>query len=369
LNKRYFALLLLCSLIFLTICLLFAQQITNPAGVYVDQTRNADGTLTFTVRTVTYGGAYAPRNSGAIWITNSSNQFVKTLKVWANTYRWTLVRWLASSGNNTTGAITGASLNSHQLHTVTWNATNVAGALVPDGNYTVNVEFTEHNATTSNPGRYKTVSYSKSLSAVDLYPPNETNFTDMHLVWAPQPPANGTITGIVKNTQNVPISGAVITAGSQTAVTPANGIYSISLAPGTYIVSCSAANYQPQTLNNLVVNSTQSTYANFILSPVVSNSDETNTPSAYLSQNYPNPFKGSTSFIVHLDKAAQTTLSIYNSRGQQVKTLVNGLLPAGNHELSWDGKDEQGRKLPSGRYLTRLNAEKHIRTRFITILN
>jgi len=369
LNKRYFALFLLSSLILLTICLLYSRQIINPAGVYIDQTRNIDGTLTFTVRTVTYGGAYAPRNAGAIWITNSSNQFVKTLKVWANTYRYTLVRWLASSGNNTTGAVTGASLNSHQLHTVTWNATNVAGALVPDDNYTINVEFTEHNATTSNPGRYKTVTYSKSITPVDLYPPNESSFTDMHLVWSPLPPANGTVTGIVKNTQNVPISGAVISAGSSTAVTPANGIFSISIAPGTYSVSCTAANYQPQNINNIVVNSYQTTNANFILSPVVSNTDETNTPSAYLSQNYPNPFKGNTSFIIHLDKATRTTLSIYNSRGQQVKNLVNRFLPAGTHEIIWNGKDEQGRKLPSGRYLTRLYAEKLIRTRIVTILN
>ena len=78
----------------------------------------AEGNLAFSVRTATYNGAHAPRNAGAIWVTNSQNQFVKTIKKWASNYQYTLVRWIASSQQNTTGAITSASLNSHQLHNV-----------------------------------------------------------------------------------------------------------------------------------------------------------------------------------------------------------------------------------------------------------
>lgn len=188
--SKYLTLFILLTIALLGICLMFADQIIQPAGAYVYQTRNTSGTLTFTVRTVTYGGGYAPRNVGAIWITNSSNQFVKTIKVWAQEHRGALVRWIASSGNNTVGAITGATLNSHQLHSVTWNGTNVSNAQVPDGDYKVNIEFAEHSASSSNMGKYSVHTFSKGPANIDQTIPNETFFQNMHLTWVYVPVEN-----------------------------------------------------------------------------------------------------------------------------------------------------------------------------------
>jgi flagellar hook assembly protein FlgD len=255
-------------LVLLSICLLFSKQILQPQIDYSDGFRNTEGSLAFTVRTVSYNGSYHPRNVGAIWITNSSNQFIKTIKVWGQEYRYVLVKWVASSGNNTTGAITGASLNNHQLHSVTWNGKNTSNVTVPDGDYKVNVEFSEHNASTNNPGKYKFVTFTKGDALVDITPPNETYFSDMHLVWTPTAPANGTISGTVKNSSNQPIGGAIITIGSITATSAPNGSFSFTLQPGTYSLTCSAVNYLPQTLNNVAVTSSQTTTANFILEPV-----------------------------------------------------------------------------------------------------
>ena len=267
-NIKPVLLTLVFLLVLLSICLLFSQQILQPQGMYVNELRNTDGTLTFTVRTVSYGGSYAPRNAGAIWVTNSSNQFVKTIKIWAQSYRSKLVKWVASSGNNTTGAITSASLNSHQLHTVTWNGTNTSNVAVPDGDYKINVEFAEHNATTNNPGKYKYVTFTKSAVAVDITPANETYFTNMHLTWAPVAPANGTISGTITNTSNQPISGAIVTIGALTATSNASGGYSFSVQPGTYSASCTDANYLTQSVGNIVVTSNQTTTANFVMEAV-----------------------------------------------------------------------------------------------------
>ena len=68
-----------------------------------------------------------------------------------------------------------------------------------------------------------------------------------------------------------------------------------------------------------------------------------------LEQNYPNPFNPSTLIRYHLAKAGKVTLTVYNSLGQKVKTLVNEIENAGLHEVKFDGS-----QLPSGIYFCSL---------------
>lgn len=82
-----------------------------------------------------------------------------------------------------------------------------------------------------------------------------------------------------------------------------------------------------------------------------------------LSQNYPNPFNPSTHIRFELPKAAAVTLTIYNSLGQEVRRLVDGLKPAGYHTVIWNGKDQNGRAVPSGVYHYRLQAGDFIATK------
>ena len=74
-----------------------------------------------------------------------------------------------------------------------------------------------------------------------------------------------------------------------------------------------------------------------------------------LHQNYPNPFNSTTMIsFTTVESIAGTELVIYNISGRIVKTLVNSVLPAGEHSVSWDGTDENGHPVGSGIYFCHL---------------
>ncbi len=83
----------------------------------------------------------------------------------------------------------------------------------------------------------------------------------------------------------------------------------------------------------------------------------------YLAANYPNPFNPSTSIAFGLPSPTRVQLSIYNILGQEVASLIDDLLPAGRHELVWNGHDEQDRPVSSGVYFYRLQTDRFNQTR------
>jgi hypothetical protein len=82
-----------------------------------------------------------------------------------------------------------------------------------------------------------------------------------------------------------------------------------------------------------------------------------------LSHNYPNPFNPSTTICFRLPIASHTDLSIYNILGQQITTLVDEYLPAGEYRVTWDGQNA-----PSGVYLYKLRADKYTESRKMVLL-
>jgi uncharacterized protein YjdB len=150
------------------------------------------GTMTLQVKsekllpTGTY--PYTPRYIFAVWITDNSNTFVKSLLVMANTRKSHLNAWNAASAGNTVDATTGATYDSAgspgtwlRAHTVTWNAKNVSNTVVTDGVYKVWMEQTSANSA----GPNYSISFNKSNSSVHLTPANQTFFTNMDLTWTP----------------------------------------------------------------------------------------------------------------------------------------------------------------------------------------
>ena len=74
-----------------------------------------------------------------------------------------------------------------------------------------------------------------------------------------------------------------------------------------------------------------------------------------LWQNYPNPFNPTTTIEFSIQNDSKVELSIYNVKGQKIKTLANNDFIKGNHSIIWDGNDESDKSVSSGIYLYKLN--------------
>jgi len=91
-------------------------------------------------------------------------------------------------------------------------------------------------------------------------------------------------------------------------------------------------------------------------------------PVAYLRPAYPNPFQVDTTIRVSLAQRERVRLTVYNAAGQRVRTLVNRVLPDGEHEIRWDGRDADGKSAAAGVYWYRLETEGLTRTRKMSLL-
>jgi hypothetical protein len=73
-----------------------------------------------------------------------------------------------------------------------------------------------------------------------------------------------------------------------------------------------------------------------------------------LGQNFPNPFNPSTSIRYSVAEAGQVKIVVYNTLGQEVRTLVDNQKLAGEYTANWDARDAQGQEVASGIYLYRM---------------
>ena len=74
-----------------------------------------------------------------------------------------------------------------------------------------------------------------------------------------------------------------------------------------------------------------------------------------LNRNYPNPFNPSTTISFSIPKFSKIQLTIYNVKGQKVKTLANDQYEKGIHSLIWNGVDNFGNSVSSGVYFYNLD--------------
>ncbi len=150
--------------------------------------------------------------------------------------------------------------------------------------------------------------------------------------------ASANVTGIVRGVQQNPIAGALVTFTSEanpalsfSGYTNAGGQYNIAIAP-------------------------------------LSVGDVTPAPFT-LRQNHPNPFNPATTITFSIAEPGLVTLSIYNILGQRIRTLVNGIVPAGDHAMVWDGRDYAGFAVGAGVYLYRLTDGTRVEVKKMLLLD
>ena len=74
-----------------------------------------------------------------------------------------------------------------------------------------------------------------------------------------------------------------------------------------------------------------------------------------LNQNYPNPFNPETIIKFSISEDCKTTLTVYNIKGQLVRTLIDDKLEKGSYSIIWNSKDNNNKPVSSGVYFYKLS--------------
>ena len=73
-----------------------------------------------------------------------------------------------------------------------------------------------------------------------------------------------------------------------------------------------------------------------------------------LHKNYPTPFNPVTTIPFDIINTDQIRLSIYNIKGEMVRSLINTKLDPGSYNMLWDGRADSGVNMPAGMYFIEL---------------
>jgi hypothetical protein len=87
-----------------------------------------------------------------------------------------------------------------------------------------------------------------------------------------------------------------------------------------------------------------------------------------LQQNYPNPFDLTTVIGYYLPAEALVSLKVYNTLGQEIRTLLDSRESSGHKSVTWDGRTDSGHKVSPGVYLYRIEAGGEVDTKRMLLL-
>lgn len=87
-----------------------------------------------------------------------------------------------------------------------------------------------------------------------------------------------------------------------------------------------------------------------------------------LGQNYPNPFNPSTQIAFSLPTTARVILAIHDILGRKIRTLLNQTVTPGHYQVTWDGRDENGKQVASGLYIYRIRAGNYYKNRKMLLI-
>jgi hypothetical protein len=70
-----------------------------------------------------------------------------------------------------------------------------------------------------------------------------------------------------------------------------------------------------------------------------------------LKGNYPNPFNPTTKIRFTNDRSSNVKVTVYALTGEKVATIMNKPVNAGAYDVSWNGRNTNGKIVPTGMYL------------------
>lgn len=114
------------------------------------------------------------------------------------------------------------------------------------------------------------------------------------------------------------------------------------------------------------------TAINNVINQLLASSDVDESPENItgfeLHQNFPNPFNPTTSIRFDLLKPERVALRIYNALGQEIVTLVEQNVAAGEHAYTWNALDKNGKRAASGIYFYELQAANFVARKKMVLL-
>ncbi len=87
-----------------------------------------------------------------------------------------------------------------------------------------------------------------------------------------------------------------------------------------------------------------------------------------LHQNYPNPFNPETVIRYEIPRAGNVSIKVYNLLGSEIATLVDDYKGLGHHEVTWNGKNNQGVRPASGVYVYTIISGEFRQSKKMTLL-
>jgi hypothetical protein len=181
-----------------------------------------------------------------------------------------------------------------------------------------------------------------------------------------------TITGqVVEETTGNPLMGVTVTFTEDTETNP-RVFSSVSNASGTFNIPVKnnlryklTANWTDVSMIGDFMMVDVGLYHQTLTAPIImpyglADSDHFVKNTTKLIGNYPNPFNPETT--IRFSVGAMSTpvrIDVYNIRGQHVRTLVDELYESGEHDIVWNGTDENDNPVASGVYFYRMVSDKH----------
>jgi hypothetical protein len=181
----------------------------------------------------------------------------------------------------------------------------------------------------------------------------------------------GKLTGTVTANSEEPVSYVLLYVENNPAlytVADNNGFYNLDLMAGTYQIKVQRPFYRDADFTVTIGNGEIQTH-NFNIEPTTAITEEVaSSPVVNILQAFPNPFHGQFNLKVELAQKNRVEMTIYNIKGQKVKSILPNSLKSGLLQLQWDGKDENGSQVGSGIYFCRYRIGESVNTRKIVRL-
>ena len=111
-----------------------------------------------------------------MWVEDSGGNFIKTISRWSDVRTQYLLDWLAKAGAADADAVSGASRPNYPgTLKATWDLKNKAGAVIPDGTYTIRIEMADGNSASDTQNHEATFTFVKSANVQQQDTPQTNN--------------------------------------------------------------------------------------------------------------------------------------------------------------------------------------------------